>query len=253
MCPVVDLNHDGVDEFLWGERCISIADGRELFCADRDTYRGHSDIVLPVLDWERDDWSFYTCRESDTEVSPRVARYRSDGTRVWGALDRGHIDMGWVATSSSGGRLAMATRIGEKRCGPDGREHEGVEQLFYELETGAAVSHAMDSYKTIPVDLNGDGLHEFVRGAPGGTGEVLNALGEPCGSVGGAVALATRVGESFAGEQVLSYAPSGEVALWFDAEAVDSSRARRRYKHPYYRAARRLSAVGYNLVNLGGL
>ena len=44
---VMDLNDDGVDEVLWGERCIELDKGTELFCADRDVYHGHSDVVQP--------------------------------------------------------------------------------------------------------------------------------------------------------------------------------------------------------------
>ena len=49
MCPVVDVNHDGVDEILWGERCIEIQFGKQLFCADETTYCGHSDIIMSTL------------------------------------------------------------------------------------------------------------------------------------------------------------------------------------------------------------
>jgi hypothetical protein len=31
VCPVVDINFDGIDEFMWGERCISMDSGKELF------------------------------------------------------------------------------------------------------------------------------------------------------------------------------------------------------------------------------
>ena len=50
MCAISDMDGDGVQEVLWGERCIELGEGRELFCADRDTWRGHSDVATPVLD-----------------------------------------------------------------------------------------------------------------------------------------------------------------------------------------------------------
>lgn len=254
MCPVVDINSDGTDELLWGERCISLSDGRELFCADRETYSGHSDVVQPVYDWEAGTWSIYTCRESDVASSPRVALYDASGERIWGVLDHGHIDMGWVATvDSSGRRVAMATRIGKKSCGPDGREYQDLEQFYFRLDTGTPDEVSLDSYKTIPVDLNGDGIHEFVRGAPGGSGEVINLRGERLGAVPGAVALASKLLPNFAGEQVLVYSETGAVSLWYDAEAEDSAAARRRYGHPFYRASRKLTSTGSNLVLPGGL
>ena len=91
MCPVVDLNHDGIDEILWGERCIELDTGRGLFCGDRDDYRGHSDVVQPVLDWDANRWCIYTCRESGG-VSPRVVLYDDTGRRIWGDLEKGHIE-----------------------------------------------------------------------------------------------------------------------------------------------------------------
>ena len=44
MCSIADLDGDGVQELMWGERCIRLDTGTEVFCADRDSYRGHSDI-----------------------------------------------------------------------------------------------------------------------------------------------------------------------------------------------------------------
>ncbi|MGH2371025.1 MAG: hypothetical protein ACRDI2_22845, partial [Chloroflexota bacterium] len=49
MCAIADLDGDGAQELLWGERCIELDTGRERFCADREAYRGHSDIVQPFL------------------------------------------------------------------------------------------------------------------------------------------------------------------------------------------------------------
>ena len=72
MTAIVDWNHDGIDEVMWGERCVELDGGRELFCLDEDTYRGHSDIVQPVYDWKNNAWRLYTVREGDTKVAPRV-------------------------------------------------------------------------------------------------------------------------------------------------------------------------------------
>jgi hypothetical protein len=56
MCAIADMDQDGVQEVLWGERCIELSAGRECFCADRDTYRGHSDVAQPILDCENEQW-----------------------------------------------------------------------------------------------------------------------------------------------------------------------------------------------------
>jgi len=254
MCPLVDLDGDGVDELLWGERCLSLDDGRERFCADRESWRGHSDIVQPVRDRASGGWSVYTCRESDQRNGPRVACYDADGRRRWGDLDHGHIDMGWTARlGEAGEHVASAVRIGAKSCGPDGRHHQAIEEFAWDLASGRPLHLGFSTYRTIPVDLDGDGRHELVRGLPGGDGEVLNRQGARIGSLGGAVALACRFDAARAGEQLLSYHADGLVRLWADRAAIDTPAALARYVHPAYAANRRLGASGQNHVVLGGI
>ncbi|HYW96204.1 MAG TPA: hypothetical protein VE870_11485, partial [Bacteroidales bacterium] len=88
MCPVVDINDDGTDELLWGERCINIDNGKYLFVADRDRYNGHSDVIQPTLNRVNNRWYIFTCRESGDkgEIKPRVAMFDDKGQRVWTAL-----------------------------------------------------------------------------------------------------------------------------------------------------------------------
>jgi hypothetical protein len=253
MCPITDLDGDGVEEIMWGERCVELDTGRVLFCADRDSYRGHSDVVAPVLDWNTREWFFYTCRESDGNAAPRVAFYSSRGERIWGDLDRGHIDLGWVARLGDNREpVASAVRIGHKVCGPDGRYREGVEEFAWDAMTGRPVELPFATYGTLPVDLNGDGLHEIVRGRASSDGEVLDRHGNHIGTTGGPVALVCRFTDR-PGEQMLSYHEDGTVRIWADANAEDTDAAVARYAHPFYEASRRLGATGYNLQVLGGL
>lgn len=129
MTAVVDLDNDGNDDLIWGERAIDIATGREQYCADRDSYRGHSDAVIPVFDDVSGEWFVYTNREGDPTAQPRVCLYDALGHRVWGQVDQGHMDMGWVARWDNGQRVATSIRIGHKTCGPDGRFHTGMTEL----------------------------------------------------------------------------------------------------------------------------
>ena len=71
--PIVDINNDGIDEILWGERCIELDNGKMLFCLDETKYKGHSDLIQPVLNQNENRWYIYTARESDSKASPRVA------------------------------------------------------------------------------------------------------------------------------------------------------------------------------------
>ncbi len=251
-CPVVDFDGDGSDELMWGERNIRVLDGMEVFCADREAYRGHSDVIQPVLAPDGR-WFFYTCRESDPQADVRVALFDAAGRRVWTALDHGHIDMGWVARlGRDREHLAMAIRIGQKVCGPDGRFHTGMEEFTFDALTGAPVKLPFSVYRTVPVDFNGDGWHELVRGIASGNGEVLDRHGRVLAQLGAPVALASKF-MNRPGEQVLAYYPDGKVRIWGDRRAEDSDFARARYAHPFYAANQRLTSSGSNLGMVAGL
>jgi hypothetical protein len=251
MCAVADLRGDGVDGVLWGERYIDLDQGREVFRADGDRYEGHSDIVQPILDWETGRWCIHTCRESSG--TPRVVCFDDRGERLWGDLEHGHMDTGWCARLGPNGEpIALAVRVGEKLRSAAGEFRREVEEFTYEAFTGRRVDLGFSVYTTIPVDLNGDGRHELVKGYFEGDGTVLSADGEVVGNVGGLSAMASKFVD-LPGEQILSYAPDGMVRIWADRSAVDSPAAQRRYAHPFYRANQRLTACGYNLFNLGGI
>ena len=252
MCPVVDINNDGIDEIFWGERCIELNTGRELFCADKDSYRGHSDVIQPVLDWGKNRWFIYTCRESGG-LSPRVAMFDSRGHRIWGDLKTGHMDMGWAARiGENGEHIVMAIRIGAKSAGPQGFFRKETEEFTYRVFTGEKCQLPYSVFCTLPVDLNGDGIHELVRGLAEGDGKVIDKDGRVIGNIDGSVAIASKFMDH-PGEQILSYTRDGVISIWADRNAKDNDRALKRYKHPFYKANQRLTATGYNIVNLGGL
>lgn len=253
MCAISDMDGDGDQEVLWGERCLSLDDGRELFCADRDTYGGHSDVAQPVIDRQSGRRYLYTCRESETGVPPRVCLYDAQGRRLWGHVDEGHVDMGWVARLAPHGRLtAMAIRIGHKTCGPEGRFHMGRGEYTIDLLTGEPVDLPYSVYGTLPVDFSGDGRQELVRGLWGQKGQVLTGAGEVVGDIGGPVALLGKLLDH-PGEQALAVHRDGVVRVLGDRNAEDSDAALARYADPLYLANQRVSASGYNVINLAGL
>ncbi len=255
MCCVTDLDKDGINEVLWGERCIEFDRGTELFCADRDVYSGHSDVVMPVRNPSTNEWFIYTCREGDYRVSPRVVMFDAKGKRVWSAIDHGHMDMGWVARLGEDcGHIAMAMKLGQKTAGPGGFVRQNCEVFTYKAFTGEEYPLSFDVLYTIPVDINGDGYHELVRSRPDNDcrGEILYRRGNTVEVIGGGVIMASKFLD-LPGEQIMSYYPDGVIRIWADSNARDSKEAITRYKNPLYRLNQRLTASGYNMVALGGI
>jgi hypothetical protein len=249
---VVDLDGDGTDELLYGEWLLSAADGRVKRCFDAGVYRGHSDIVQPFWDDARKRWLVFTCRESDPDVSPRVAVFAADGARLWGAVERGHMDMGWVARLGEDGEpWSYALRVGVKSAGPAGTQRTDREEFCFDAVSGRRLDPGFSLYATLPVDLDGDGRHELVAGLPEGDGRVVDRRGRLLGHVEGQAAAVGRLADH-PGEQIVAWSPEGRVRLVADADATDSATMIARLADPFYVVNRSQSANGYNLVNLGG-
>lgn len=251
--PVVDINRDGTDELLWGERAIEIDQGTQLFCADEDVWEGHSDIIQPVLDRESQQWYFFTCRESHNDLAPRVVFYDHNGKRQWGDLDEGHIDTGWAAhIGQNGEAVVLGVKVGEKVRTADGERRTGIVENTYQARTGKRIELGFDVYTSIPVDLNGDGIHELVKGYFEGDGSVLDREGNILGNIGGHSAIASKFLE-LPGEQILSYSKEGKIRIWADLSAKDRSEALKRYNHRFYQVNQKQTGNGYNLFTLGGI
>jgi hypothetical protein len=255
MHPVVDLNEDGVDEWMWGERCIEIDGGSELFCADDDTYSGHSDIIQPFRDVNTGKWMLFVTREKQSVVPPRVAVYDAGGKRIWGDVDKGHMHIGWMARFTPEKRTAMAIRVASQVQTKKARMIGEREVFAYDVATGQPETLPFDPFQTIPVDLNGDGFHELVRGTRHDgncSGEVLDGMGRTLGTVGGPVLMASKFLDR-PGEQVMTYSREGTIRIWVDDSAVDTEMALARYNEPFYRLNQRFTICGNHLHVLGGI
>lgn len=257
MCPIIDINSDGVDDLLWGERCIDLDQGKYIFIADRDVYDGHSDVVQPTLNWSDNRWFIFTCRETGDQgqIKPRIVMFDDQGERVWTDLDVGHMDMGWTAHGPEDKTIAFTISRGKKTAGPDGFFRLDVVEYAYDAFSGNQIQLPFKAYNTVPVDLDGDGYHEFASAlGEQSDRKVYNLQGQSIGYLGDKayIALASKFLND-PGEQILCYYPDGTIRVWGDKNAVDSERAIKRYQHPYYILCQRLTGTGYNLVNLGGL
>lgn len=251
--PVVDINGDGVDNLLWGERCIELNKGTQLFCADEDVWEGHSDIVQPVYNYSEKAWGFFTCRENYLRQAPRVVFYDHKGNRMWGDLDQGHIDTGWAARLGPEGEpVVLGVKVGEKVRTAEGERRTGIVEHTYEAFGGEKINLGFDVYSSIPVDINGDGIHELVKGYFEGDGTVLDREGNVIGNIGGLSAMASKFA-SLPGEQILSYSKSGIISIWADKNANDNERAKVRYENSFYKVNQKQTGNGYNLFTLGGI
>jgi len=258
MCPIIDINFDDIDEIMWGERCISVDTGEHLFICDQDLYYGHSDIVLPIWNKEKKEWNIFTCRESGSDgfIKPRVVMFDSSGKRVWYDLEEGHMDSGWAATvDNKGSKIVYTFKTGKKTAGPKGCFRSDVVEYVYEAFTGKKIKLPFKCYNTLPVDLNGDGIHEFVSGSGVQSNRnVYNINGEILGNIGGD-GLVSMVSKflDYPGEQIMAYFPNGKVKIFGDENAKDSKDALERYKNPFYLKNQKLTSVGYNWINLTGV
>lgn len=252
MCPVVDIDGDGADEFFWGERLIEFDTGKQVFCADEHQWNDHSDVVQPVLDRETGNWLLYTCREKLQQSPPRVVTFDSKGKRIWSDIEQGHMDMGWVARIGEAGRkVAMAIRIGHKTAGPKGFSRSGVEEFAWDVLTGKRIELPYSVYQSVPVDIDGDAIHELARSGKGGC-EIIDRSGAVIARLDGGAVIAGKL-FGMPGEQIVCKGPGGKVQVWADLNAKDNAEAKFRYNHSFYRANRKLTATGSNKNNLGGL
>jgi hypothetical protein len=251
--PVVDINNDGSDEFFMGERCLSLRDGTELFCCDRESWTGHSDIIQPVFNRTENKWYLWTCRESFQNRGPRLACFDNCGNRIWSSVDSGHMDTGWAARLGPNGEpIVLGVKVGEKTRTAEGERRTGVVEYTYDPFTGKSSDLGFKAYTTIPVDLNGDGIHELVKGYFEGDGTVMDHRGRVLGKTGGLSAIHSHFSGK-PGEQILSYHHDGKVRIWRDRNAADTPAAKARYESRFYRTNQKLTGVGYNLFTLGGI
>ena len=270
-CPVVDYDQDGDDELFIGERCLRLRDGTRLLIADEHVWNGHSDVVAPFWDESCRTWNLFTARETPyaDPAPPRVVAFGPTGRRLWCDLEEGHMDMGWIArTAPDRSPLAYALRLGGKTAGPEGFRRSACEEFFWQALSGQALppAPAFSAFERLPVDLDGDGFHEFSKANnQQGPENVVDLAGRVLGTLpaGARVVHASKLVAAHPGEQLVAFTPDGRVRILgcrtgpdlAPGEPVphDSPAALARYAHRFYRRNRQQTGVGYNLTTLGGL
>lgn len=242
--PVFDINNDGIDEILFGERAISLDNGEDIFCVDRDKFFGHSDVVQPFYDPKSKKGYLFTCRENgDYEGCPRVVMTDFDGNHVWEDIytddvsiwGRGHIHGGYVFSAKPDYRkIAVA-------------KHANGEVYIFDAISGERTDYPADLRWLRPIDLNGDGYHEFLFWQEGHmNARVHNADGKLVCCTGGEI-ICIGKWYGFAGEQFLAYyTEEGVVRLWGDADAADTPIFKERRSNEYFANLNKQTGNGYN-------
>ncbi|OAM90956.1 hypothetical protein OH491_04085 [Termitidicoccus mucosus] len=250
---ILDLNKDGSGQFMWGERCISLDDGRELFVLDRHAWYDHSDTVLPIYDRNTGQWDFWTAREKgdDGKVS-RAVMFDQAGKHLWEVPDMwGHFHYGWVGNlGPKGERIAVTGRYAMpgdkdktdlyivKSSNPS--KSDAICQ-FYDVKTGEELPRQKFPPTGYPVDFNGDGVHEVYY-----EGALYDRRGEKIFEAPGGDMVIVKHILDIPGEHIMLATPDGKVRIWADHRATDTPEIKKRYADPMYTENVRHSAVGYN-------
>jgi hypothetical protein len=119
-------------------------------------------------------------------------------------------------------------------------------QFVYDAVTGEKLEPAMDYFYLRPVDLNGDGCHEFLRKQRGKPLAVLDTDGTLVVVTGGTMIAVVR-NDGMAGEQFLCYyEQEGIVRLWGDEDAKDSALLLARHADGFHTFMNKMTGNGYN-------
>ena len=188
--PIADINEDGKEEILWGERCIG-EKGEDLWkIKERTPYPGHPDIVFAadILPSHKGKEIFYG-REGGVGKSEKIGVCLADsqGNILWGHWGYHHIDTGWVGKiiADQEGMQCLAIDLVDKieaKAGP----WEMIKPLgLLWASDGKLIGNPPASfYESIPVDWDGDGIREIVFMKDGRIqkygGPVIEKLTAPC-------------------------------------------------------------------------
>ena len=95
--------------------------------------------------------------------------------------------------------------------------------------TGKPVQLPFAVYETVPVDINGDAIHELVRPTADGRSEIIDRNGKVLADLGRdvGVVLTCKLLRAL-GEQIVTWHPEGRIAVWYDGNAQDNAAAESR-------------------------
>jgi len=164
--PIADINEDGKEEILWGERCIG-ENGKDLWTVkEKRPYLGHPDIVFPakILPGSKGKQIFYG-REGWGEKKEKIGVYLVDaqGKILWANWGYHHIDRGWVGKIVPGqdGMQCLGIDIMEKQWNKEGAKLIEPSGLLWGSGGNLLGNPPASWYFSFPVDWDGDGIREI--------------------------------------------------------------------------------------------
>ncbi len=164
--PVADINEDGKEEILWGERCIG-ENGIDLWTVKENMpYLGHPDVVFPakILPSVKGKQVFYA-REGWGEKEGKIGVYLVDdqGKILWAHWGYHHVDRGWVAKIDSGqeGMQCLGIDIVDKEWNTEGAKLIEPSGFLWGSGGNLLGNPPASWYFSFPVDWDGDGIREI--------------------------------------------------------------------------------------------
>lgn len=164
--PIADINEDGKEEILWGERCIG-GDGKDIWAIkEKIPYSGHPDIVFPakIIPSLKGKQIFY-CREGWGENKEKIGAYLVDyrGKILWANWGYTHVDRGWVGKiiPGQGGMQCLGIDITEKLWNKEGAKIIEPVALLWGSAGNILGNPPSSWYFSFPVDWDGDGVREI--------------------------------------------------------------------------------------------
>jgi len=248
-----DFNNDGADEILWGERLISLDNGKDVAIGTEDGWDAHSDIVMPVIAGNGKCIGFWDCRESNPTEGREKEQFRcnyyDENFHIrWGLFKNGNMDKGGVIRAKSDGEKIFWVQ--EDPSSWNAKDRKRVPARFFDME-GKELPHPLGGKNMAPprpIDVDGDGVHELAF-----DNTVYNLKGEAVARFRGSRIIVAHVRDDLPGEQFVGHEGS-KVFVLADPNAKWSEAGKKRYAHPFYNACLHHSAVGYNWAyDLAGL